>query len=117
MIIVKDYQKSRQTNILTDDRILHEIKKIAEKYNPCKVVLFGSRARADNSPVSDYDIAVYGNNLTPGDKAWFYSEIDDIDTLKKIEVVFMEESFGDDFLESIKKEGVVIYEQVWKQIK
>lgn len=42
------------------DSVLMEIKRIALKYGAVKkVVLFGSRARKDNTEYSDYDIAVF----------------------------------------------------------
>lgn len=46
------------------DYVLEQIKAIAIKYKTEKVLLFGSRARGDNTSVSDYDIAVVGNNLS-----------------------------------------------------
>ncbi|GAU77737.1 hypothetical protein F3D3_2366 [Fusibacter sp. 3D3] len=36
--------------------------------------------------------------------------IEDIRTLKKIDVVFVNADLNDEFLDNIKKEGVVIYE-------
>ncbi len=39
---------------------------IIEKHLPtCKIYLFGSRARKDNSSVSDYDIALNDNKKIP----------------------------------------------------
>ena len=79
------------------DYVLEQIKKIASKYKIEKVVLFGSRARGDNSRVSDYDIAICGNVLSPIDKALFSFDIEEISTLKKIDIVFVDESLDDEF--------------------
>ncbi|HHV16764.1 MAG TPA: nucleotidyltransferase domain-containing protein, partial [Gelria sp.] len=43
------------------DEVLQKIGQVAGKYKVEKLVLFGSRARGDNSLRSDYDIAVFGN--------------------------------------------------------
>ena len=94
------------------DYVLEQIKKIASKYKIEKVVLFGSRARGDNSRVSDYDIAICGNELSPIDKALFSFDIEEISTLKKIDIVFVDESLDDELIKNITKEGEVIYEQI-----
>ena len=42
------------------ENVYQQIVEIAKKNEATKVVLFGSRARGDNQPKSDIDIAVYG---------------------------------------------------------
>lgn len=96
------------------DNVLDEIKFIAGNYAIEKVVLFGSRARGDNSDTSDYDIAVYDNSMKSTDKACFKSELEEISTLKKIDVVFTTDTISDKLKENIDREGVVIFEQVTK---
>ena len=91
------------------DRVLEHIKQIAIKYKVEKVVLFGSRARGDNSPVSDYDIAVFGKDLSAFDKACFNADAEEIDTLKKIDVVFVNEALEDELKKNIKNDGIIIY--------
>ncbi len=93
------------------DALIVRIKGIAEKYGIEKLVLFGSRARGDHSHASDYDIAVFGEGLTPVDRACFCSEMDDLPTLKKIDVVFADSNSNDKLLGNIAREGIVIYEQ------
>lgn len=93
------------------DDVLNQIREVSCNYNIEKVVLFGSRARGDNSEVSDYDIAVYENILSCKDRANFLDDIDELETLKKIDIVFVDDSLEKDFLENIQKEGVTIYEQ------
>ena len=91
------------------DNVLREIRQIAGKYKVEKLVLFGSRARGDNSFRSDYDIAVFGNDLSAADKACFWADIEEIDTLKKIDLVFVNEPLTRELLENIAEEGVCIY--------
>ena len=89
---------------------MNEIKKIALASEGIKkVVLFGSRARGDNTPKSDYDIAVFANDLSESERAAFINKIDEIDTLKKIDVIFIRERHIDtELYRDIMKEGVVI---------
>jgi predicted nucleotidyltransferase len=85
------------------DNVLIQIKKIAINYTVEKVVLFGSRARGDHTTTSDYDIGIFGNNL---------SDIEEVETLKKIDILFVKEDSVDELMENIKREGVVIHEQI-----
>lgn len=92
------------------DYVLSKIKEIATKYDIEKVVLFGSRARGDHSETSDYDIAVFEKDLSLIDQTLLRADIEEIHTLKKIDVVFINKNLGDKFMENIENEGVVIYE-------
>jgi len=92
------------------DKVLDEIKKIAMKYKVQKAILFGSRARKDQSSVSDYDIAIIAESLSSFDKASFYADVEEIETLKKIDIVFINNSTNDELMKNIMKDGVVIYE-------
>jgi len=92
------------------DSVIEDIKEIAMKYKVKKIVLFGSRARGDHSAVSDYDFAVFENYLSELDKARLYADVDEIETLKKIDIVFVRENSTDELMESIKKDGVILYE-------
>lgn len=93
-----------------EDSVLLKIKETVKKYNVKKVVLFGSRARRDNSPTSDYDIAIIGESLSAFDRAELASEIEEIDTLKKIDVVFIGSSTDEKLIKNISRDGVTIYE-------
>lgn len=76
-----------------------------------KVVLFGSRARGDNTERSDYDIAVYGA-LPDGGKARLrYAIEEELPTLHKIDLVFMTQKLNPEFVANIENEGVKIYEK------
>lgn len=90
--------------------ILRQIREIAIKYKVEKILLFGSRARGDHSSDSDYDIAVFGANLSDIDRALFCADIEEINTLKKIDVVFIREHTDKLLVRSIQEEGVTIYE-------
>jgi predicted nucleotidyltransferase len=93
------------------DPVLDQIKQIAAKYSITRLVLFGSRARGDHSPASDYDLAVFGPGLSALAQAEFSLDVEEIPTLKKIDLVFMDEAAADDLMRNIVTEGKVIYEQ------
>ena len=89
------------------ERVLQEIRKLAEQYHVKRVVLFGSRARGDFHRTSDIDLAVSGGDvisfaLDVEDKTW---------TLLKYDVVNMDQPVQKELKESIEKEGVLLYEE------
>ncbi len=75
-----------------------------------KAVLFGSRARGDNSERSDYDIAVYGTLSSDEKFTLRYRIREELPTLHKIDLIFMCEDKPAAFKENIEKEGIAIYE-------
>lgn len=88
--------------------VLEEIKKIAEEYGVKKVILFGSRARGDYQRASDIDLAVEGGRI-----ADFILDVKDTtSTLLNFDIVDLEKTKKGTFLDSIKKEGVILYEKV-----
>lgn len=96
-------------NLNLEQKIIHEIVGICHKYEHInKVILFGSRAREDNSIKSDIDLAIYCDN----------SIVDFIEDIEMNTSTLLEFDFSDMkdikdglFIEQIKKEGVVIYEK------
>ncbi len=100
-------------NSWLDERIIADIASIAGRYSVSRILLFGSRARGDNTPLSDIDLAVY-----PDSKSWslrelahFSNEIDELETLLKIDLVIVNERLDPELLEAINNEGVLIYER------
>ena len=92
------------------DEVILQFMDLAVKYRVQKVILFGSRARGDHSPVSDYDFAIYGENLSDVVKACFCADVEDMETLKKIDIVFVNDTTPEELLKNIVQEGVIIYE-------
>lgn len=90
------------------EKIKNELILLAQKYDIQKIILFGSRARCDNKPTSDIDLAVSG-----GDVEKFKCDIDDeIETLLMFDIVNLDELVQFELLDSINREGKVIYEKV-----
>ena len=91
--------------------VIQSIRSICEKHAIHKIVVFGSRARADSKLTSDIDLAVFPAPDFKS-KGRFVSEIEDIDTLLKVDIVFVNENTEQKLLDNIMREGVVIYERL-----
>ena len=88
--------------------VFEEIKKIAEKYEVKKVILFGSRARGDYHRASDIDLAVEGGRITD-----FILDVKETtSTLLNFDIVDLKKTAPGEFLEAIEKEGVILYEKI-----
>ena len=91
-----------------NDSLKTEIIELAKKHKIEKVVLFGSRARGDYNKVSEIDIAVTG-----GDIAGFSIDVDEeTNTLLQFDVVNLDGLVQKELLESIEREGIVLYEKI-----
>jgi len=72
------------------------------------VVLFGSRARGDNSAKSDIDLAIYADsNLSD----FIYDVENNTRTLLEFDFSDMNTVKDEFFIEQVNKEGVTIYEK------
>ena len=89
-------------------QVLDEILMLAEKNNIEKVILFGSRARGDYRKTSDIDLAVSGGSV-----ARFQADIEEeVSTLLSFDIVDMDGSVQEELVDSIKREGKVLYEKI-----
>lgn len=95
------------------DPVIEQIYNISLRYqNIMKVVLFGSRARGDHNPNSDYDIAIFSNAMEHAEQSKFLNDIDGVRTLNKIDVVFIKERHKDtEFYKNIMKDGVTVMDK------
>lgn len=89
-------------------QVLDEILMAAKKNNIEKVILFGSRARGDYRKTSDIDLAVSGGCI-----AHFQADIEEeVSTLLSFDIVNMDGSVQEELVDSIKREGKVLYEKI-----
>ena len=89
-------------------QVLDEILMAAEKNNIEKVILFGSRARGDYRKTSDIDLAVSGGRI-----AHFQADIEEeVSTILSFDIVNMDGSVQEELVDSIKREGKVLYEKI-----
>lgn len=91
-----------------DNSILKAFCNIGEKYSIKKIVLFGSRARGDNKYNSDIDVAVYLKDEK--NKGAIFEEINDIETLYKVDIVFVDNNTDVELIKNINRDGVILYE-------
>ena len=88
--------------------VIEEIRNLAQKYDIEKVILFGSRARGDFKERSDIDLAFCG-----GSSSHFILDVDETtSTLLEFDIVDLDKPVRKELLESIKREGVVLYEKI-----
>ncbi len=89
--------------------IYNKITKIAKYYGASCVTLFGSRARGDCRSNSDIDIAVYG--MPQKSQGQFWSDIDELDTLLKIDIVHISANTDAKLVENINRDGVILMDK------
>lgn len=87
------------------DWVIEELTKLAYQHHADKLVLFGSRARGDATDRSDYDIAV---SLPKSEQTAFWTAVDNLDTLYKIDLVFLDDHTDPALLSNIQKDGVIL---------
>lgn len=103
-----DSIKIEQTGI--KQQVIDEIRELAKKYNVEQVLLFGSRSRGDYKRTSDIDLAVKGGNIDR-----FALDVEEeTTTLLEYDIVDLDEPMQSELLESIQREGKIIYEKIWK---
>jgi uncharacterized protein len=99
-----------------DEKLKNITAQIIEKYQPEKIILFGSAARGEIGPNSDIDLLIIKKN-TPyygADRTRELSKLIDRDLPLDLLVYRPEEfekrvSMGDPFLKAILKEGKVLH--------
>lgn len=84
-----------------------DISVLARRHGAQRLVLFGSRARGDNTPRSDVDLAVYG--MPQENRADFWLEAEELPTLLKLDIVYVEPDMDEAFLRNIERDGVTLY--------
>ncbi|MBA4179252.1 MAG: nucleotidyltransferase domain-containing protein [Anaerolinea sp.] len=103
----------------TPDRVLEEMtRRIVDRFEPEKVVLFGSRARGDSRPDSDYDLLVVLKTCSSRRRMAvdLRSELADLPAGKDVLVAESSEVEGDSahwplMIRSALREGRVLYER------
>lgn len=73
-----------------------------------KIILFGSTARGDAKPNSDIDLAVFTTEKNLSEQTRFTEDILNLESLKKFDIVFIDDHTEAALLENIYKEGKII---------
>lgn len=74
-----------------------------------EAVVYGSRARGDNTPFSDIDIALKGDNITSKDLTQIYFMIEDLLIPYTVDLCVVSEIQNERLVQNIQKEGKVLY--------
>ena len=82
-----------------------KIKEVVNSNKKYKFILFGSRARGDYKNTSDIDIAIE-KDVSMEEQYKIMNEIDLLDIIYKIDLVFIDDKTKPELLESIKRDGV-----------
>lgn len=90
-----------------DERLKEQIADMAKQTDVVKVVLFGSRARAEAFARSDIDLAVAGDV----DNKFYFLVKENLDSFLKVDVVDIE-NIGSELLSEIERDGVILYEKI-----
>ncbi len=75
-----------------------------------RIILFGSRARGDENPTSDIDLAFDAPNLSQADWLAILNVLENTDTLLKIDAILYNQA-SENLRLNINQEGVILYEQ------
>ena len=89
--------------------VLEELRELGQKYEVKSILLFGSRARGQELPKSDIDLAVCGCRN-------FYDLAYDIDnhtsTLLSFDIINMDDGISEKLKQEIARDGVLIYGEI-----
>ena len=86
------------------ERTYNAIKKVIENNSKYKFKLFGSRAKGTFKKNSDIDLAIFKN--INREEYTIRNEIDELDIIYKVDLVFVNDNTKKELLESIEMEGV-----------
>ena len=87
------------------EEIYNLIKQVIKNNPEYKFKIFGSRAKGTYKNTSDIDLAIF-EDVNKNDEFKIRNEIDMLDIVYKIDLVFVNKDTKKELLESIKKEGV-----------
>lgn len=88
-------------------RVYRDIVRFAKEAEIKRIVLFGSRARGDNTERSDVDLAVYGGNFDR-----FYDNIQTKTwSLLSFDLIDMDRQVSEELKNEINRDGIIIYEK------
>lgn len=102
-------KEERCTSMDLPSSLADGLAELARRYGAQRLVLYGSRARGDNGPRSDIDLAVFG--MPEVNRSAFWLGTEELPTLLKFDIAHVSPGMDPAFLENIEKEGVTLYEQ------
>ena len=94
-------------NIGLSKELIEKIKCITKKFENYKFYVFGSRAKGTYKNNSDIDIAIY-EEVSEDDKYKIMNEFDLLDTIYKIDLVFINKTTKKQLLKSINENKIIL---------
>ncbi len=91
-----------------DSTTKEKIIEYCKKYHAERVILFGSRARGDNQPFSDIDLAIEG--CEDFDRLFADLKYNEF-TLLDMDIINLNDKLNDALLQDIRKDGCILYEK------
>ena len=110
---IGDGCRTECTKIVTGEKmeeLYNQLAALARRFGAKRLVLFGSRARGDNRPNSDIDLAVYG--MPEDNRAEFWMCCEELPTLLKFDIVHIQDGMEPVFLANIEKDGVELMDKL-----
>lgn len=96
-----------------DDNVIFQIKPIFKKYAEVeKVILYGSRAKGNYKPGSDYDITLVGHNINLSTLNKISLDIDDLLLPYKFDISIFNHIENMDLIDHINRVGITIFSKV-----
>ena len=92
------------------EELYNQLAALARRFGAKRLVLFGSRARGDNRPNSDIDLAVYG--MPEDNRAEFWMHCEELPTLLKFDIVHIQDGMEGVFLANIERDGVELMDKL-----
>lgn len=89
--------------------VIRQMTELAAGCHAKRLCLFGSRARGDHRPGSDYDFALWG--VPKGERVKLLAAADELPVLVKLDLVFVSDTTAPALLESIQKDGIVLMDK------
>ncbi|MCD8159996.1 MAG: HI0074 family nucleotidyltransferase substrate-binding subunit [Clostridiales bacterium] len=86
--------------------IYRQIASIGHRLGAGQVVLYGSRARGDQRPRSDIDLAVFG--AAPETYAPFLDALEELPTLLDFDLLYVTADTDPELVNNIKRDGVIL---------
>lgn len=98
--------------LASDPVVRHVIAESASFASVKSIRIFGSRARGNHGPKSDYDLAVWWNDCAGESWGDFAGAVrEKSPTLHQLDIVRMDSASGE-LAQKIDAEGITIYEQI-----
>lgn len=90
-----------------DDAIWRQILAACAKFTEVEhVILYGSRARGDDSTGSDIDLAIDAPHMTSRTFAALWNALDDLPIIFPMDVVHLQSLSNPSLLQAIQKDGI-----------